>query len=436
MAVGSITEPLPYALNLPSAGDRAGVARVAGLLASVLLLAGCASGTNSTVSQLANPSAGVEPSSVAPAKRGVNTRVAMLLPLTAVGHPSVVAKGLKQAGELALFEHKSKGFRLLIKDTGGTPEGAAAAATQALSEGAELIIGPLFAKSVSAAANVARKAKVPVVAFSNDQRVAGGGTYLLSFQANEEVQRVVSYAAASGHQRFVALVPDNAYGKIVEPAFRAAVSASGGSIVSLKRYPAGAGGILEPSRELFEEIKEIAATGGQVDGLYVPGGPEVLSNLAPVLANAQPELGQIKLLGSGGWDYPNIGREQAFVGGWYPAPDPKSWRTFAEKYSKTYGGAPPRIASLAYDAVTIAIQLAANGQRGARYTAANLTRPNGFMGVDGAIRFRPAGTAERGLAVVEVQRYGPRVVSPAPSTFSPLTQQANQTTSSFSFGFN
>ena len=436
MATGKMTGLFADAQQTLFAAGRTRVFAVAAVLASAHVLAGCAAGTDTSVSQLVNPTGGAQsaPQPVTPATRNVKARVAMLLPLTAVGHPAVVAKGLKQAGELALFENKSKGFRLLIKDTRGTPEGAAAAATQALSEGAELIIGPLFAKSVTAAAQVARKAKVPIVAFSNDQRVAGRGTYLLSFQASEEVQRVVSFAASNGHQQFTALIPDNAYGNVVEPAFRAAVAASGGTVVALKRYPAGTGGVLEPSREFFEEIKGIVETGGRVDALYVPGGPEVLSNLAPVIANAQTDLGQIKLLGSGGWDYPNISRERAFVGGWYPSPDPRSWQSFAEKYSKTYGAAPPRIASLAYDAVTIAIRLSTSGPSGARYTAANLTRANGFLGVDGAVRFKTGGTAERGLAVVEVQNYGPRVVSPAPNTFS--SPQAKQAAGTFSFGFN
>ncbi|MGI9410693.1 MAG: penicillin-binding protein activator [Hyphomicrobiaceae bacterium] len=434
MATGEITGPLIDVRRLSFSSGPVRLAVAAGLLASAHVLSGCATGTNSVASQLANPAPSAQQGPVSPAQRNVKARVAMLLPLTARGHPAVVAKGLKQAGEMALFEHKSKGFRLLIKDTRGTPEGAAAAATKALSEGAELIIGPLFAKSVTAAARVAGKANIPLVAFSNDRRVAGRGTYLLSFQANEEVQRIVSFAAANGHQRFTALIPDNAYGNIVEPAFRAAVSANGGTVVALKRYPASTGGVLEPSRELFEEIKGITEIGGQVDALFVPGGPEILSNLAPVIANAQLDLGQIKLLGSGGWDYPNISRERAFVGGWYPSPDPRSWRTFSEKYSKTYGGAPPRIASLAYDAVTIAIRLGAAGPKGARYSAANLTRSNGFLGVDGAVRFKPGGTAERGLAVVEVQTYGPRIVSPAPSTFS--APQAKQASGTFSFGFN
>ena len=56
--------------------------------------------------------------------------------------------------------------------------------------------------------------------------------------------------------------------------------------------------------------------------------------------------------------------------------------------------------------MTIAIRLAASNPKGARYTSANLTRANGFIGVDGAVRFTARGTPQRGLAVLEVGKFG------------------------------
>lgn len=389
-----------------------------GLAATAGMIGGCSTGSGSAASQLANPSAAPSASNTSVARRNVSAKVALLLPLSATGHPAVVAKGMKQAAELALFENNNPGFRLLVKDTRGTADGAAAAATAALSEGAELIIGPMFSKSVASVSQVARQARVPVIAFSNDQRVAGNGTYLLSFLAQEEVDRVVRFAAAQGRRQYAALVPDNDYGRLIEAAFRSSVSQSGGVVVVLERYPANAGGVLAPARKLMEEIKGAEETGIPIDALFVPGGPEVIANLGPIIATAQLDMTRIKMLGSGGWDYPNLGREAAFIGGWYPAPEPRGWRDFSQKFAKTFGSAPPRIASLAHNAVTMAVRLAATNPKGARYSAATLTRANGFAGVDGPVRFTRSGLAQRGLAVLEVQSYGPRVVSPAPRSFA------------------
>ena len=127
---------------------------------------------------------------------------------------------------------------------------------------------------------------------------------------------------------------------------------------------------------------------------------------------------KVKLLGTAAWDFPSLGRDDAFVGGWHPSPEPRAWRSFAERFAKTFGNAPPRLASVAYDAVGLAISLSASPVS-ARFTHANLTRPQGFSGVDGIVRFNKMGLAERGLAVLEVQKFGAAVIDTAPSAFGP-----------------
>ncbi|RME99220.1 MAG: hypothetical protein D6773_13245 [Alphaproteobacteria bacterium] len=104
------------------------------------------------------------------------------------------------------------------------------------------------------------------------------------------------------------------------------------------------------------------------------------------------------------------------MGGWFPAPDPKGWRSFTQRYVKSYEKTPPRLASLAYDAVSLVVTLSTNPP-GRRFTPEQLTRSSGFAGVDGLFRLRPDGTSERGLAILEVQKFDSRVIDPAPSVF-------------------
>ena len=110
---------------------------------------------------------------------GASVKVALLLPIGAGGSTQGIAKALKQAAELALFDFDNPNVLLVPKDTKGTPEGARAAAESAIRDGAELIIGPLFAGEVSGAAPVARQSNIPMIAFSSDQKVAGGGVLSL-----------------------------------------------------------------------------------------------------------------------------------------------------------------------------------------------------------------------------------------------------------------
>ncbi len=376
--------------------------------ALLALLAG-ACATNVGFGPVTSATAPLDPSDA----KNRSVKIAMLLPLGGYGPTAVIAKAMKQAGEMALFDLNNPSIQLIVKDDKGTAEGARAAADEAIREGAEIILGPLLAQAVPGAAVAARPANVPILAFSNDTAVAGNGVYLMSFLVEPEVQRIVSFAAAQGRTRFAALIPDDAYGRAVEPAFQRAVQQAGGTVVELRRYPMGANGLLGPAKEIFAAIGASEARETPVDALFVPGGQEALPHLGPLIAYSGIDTSKVKLLGTGAWEFPNIGRDEAFAGGWYPGPDPAGWRSFAERFAKTFGVAPPRVASLAYDAVGAAVSLSAH-PRGVRFTTANLTRAGGFSGVDGVVRFGPNGLSERGLAILEVQKFGSAVVESAP----------------------
>jgi ABC-type branched-subunit amino acid transport system substrate-binding protein len=253
-----------------------------------------------------------------------------------------------------------------------------------------------------------------MIAFSSDEKVARNGVYLLSFQAGRDVPRIVSFALSRGKRNFAQLIPQSPYGRIAESAFAKAVSdGSGETGVRASFPPDDSNAMLGPVRQIANAIK-----GGQkVDALFLPAGREELPSLAPLLASSDLTSGRVQFIGTGQWDYPNIGGERALIGGWYPAPDPKGWSNFVQRYSKTYGSVPPRLASLAYDAVSLAVSLSQNPP-GQRYDMGQLTRASGFAGVDGLFRLLSDGTCERGLAILEVREGGPVVIDPAPSSFA------------------
>ncbi|MET0192920.1 MAG: penicillin-binding protein activator, partial [Hyphomicrobiaceae bacterium] len=383
--------------------------RAAACCLGMALLGACSGGNAPQVQGQASLQ-GQGDAPAAPGKELV--KVALILPVSAAGQAGLIGKSLKQAAELALFERDNPTLQLIIKDDKGTPEGAKAAVEDAVKAGAAIILGPLFAKSVLTVAPIARQVGIPVITFSNDRQVAGNGVYLLSFQPGPDVERVVSYAAQEGKRRFVALVPDDPFGKITEAAFKEAAGRSQVTLVAIDRYPASANGTLEPMRRIAEAIKAAEAQGTPIDALFVPGGQDNIEVVGRLLPQADIDTGKVKLIGTGGLDYPNAGRDPRLVGAWYPGPDPRGWSDFAQKYAKSYNQSPPRIASLAYDAVSMAIALS-SGE--GRFTAAALTRASGFTGVDGAFRLLADGTTERSLAILEVQKFGTGVLDPAAS---------------------
>ncbi len=409
--------------RLTAAGRRIVLALVGAAVAGAAVLAGCTSGSKpGELGVTAFSPAALLPPSGPP-------KVAILVPLSSQGAPGVIARNLKQAAELAVFERDSRNLELMIKDDKGTPEGAKAAAEEAISRGASLLLGPLYARSVAAVAPVARKAGVPVVAFSSDRQVAGNGIYLLSFQPEPEVGRIVSFAAMRGKLRYAALIPHDSFGKLVEPVFRDAVARNGGTVVASETYPANANALLKPLRKISADIAAAEAANEPIDALFMPGGQDYLELLGRLLPIAKINTRKVQVVGTGGMDYPNAGRDAALVGAWYPGPDPRGWSEFAQKFARTYQAAAPRIAGLAFDAMSMAIALAGDP---ARYGATALTRASGFSGIDGAYRLRADGTTDRTLAILEVQKYGPTVIEPAP----PLGAPPKATSATVSGGFS
>ena len=319
------------------------------LMAAALFVAGCALSSSSdqaapAIATTANTTTEtVTAKSVhrSPAQDRAS-KVALLLPLSAAGPTGAIAKGMKQAAELALFDGGSPTVQLIVKDDLGTPEGAIAAAEDAIKEGVELIAGPLFSSSVKVVAPLAQRANIPVLAFSNDAQVAGNGVYLISFLVTQDIDRVVAYCVGQGKKRFAALIADDAYGQLMGAAFRQAVSSHGGSIKVFETYPAQAGNaVLEPSRKLVEGMKRADEDGEPVEALFTPGSADSLSNLGPLLTYAGLNSNRTKLIGTGAWDQAGLGRETAFIGGWFAAPEPRGWQEFSEKFGRIYGAAPP-----------------------------------------------------------------------------------------------
>ena len=271
-----------------------------------LALAACAGGKFGDFSQFGQ--AGQSGQQLPPqAEAAIGTgevRVALILPLSAQGNAGVAALSMKNAAEMALAEFKNPNIQLLVKDDAGTPQGAQAGAQQALSEGAQIILGPLFAESVRAVAQVARPANVPLIAFSTDSSVASHGVYLLSFLPETDVKRIVDFAASRGKRSFAALIPDNAYGAVVQGAFQQEVPRRGGRIIVLQKYP------LDPS-QLAGPVAAVAQEANRVDSIFIPDGADAVPQVVQALAADRVNLKRVQLLGTGLWDDPHIFADKA-----------------------------------------------------------------------------------------------------------------------------
>ncbi|HMG50130.1 MAG TPA: penicillin-binding protein activator [Inquilinus sp.] len=331
-------------------------------------------------------------------------RVGLLLPLS--GSNAALGTAMQRAAEMAVFDTGTQ-VQLLPRDSGDGAASAGEAARAVIAQGANIILGPLFSKSVPAVAQQARGVGIDVVAFGTDTSQAGGNVFLLSFLQQQAIDRIVGYGVNHGMRRYAFLGPNTPFGQLMGKAMTEAAAKYGVEVPVVELYDSK---LTDPS-QLAQKLQS-----SPVDAV-------VLADVGPRLSVVAPMLGYsgitAKLMGTGQWDDAAVNRQQSLAGAWYAAPDPSRRADFESRYAQQFGAPPPRLATLAYDAVALTAALANQPASGGNpFTTAALQDPNGFVGIDGIFRFGQNGLVERGLAVLEAQPGGPTVVEAAPDSFS------------------
>ncbi len=335
-------------------------------------------------------------------------KVALILPLTQASGPSAVGASMRNAAALALSEAGSSDITLLVKDDHSTPDGAKAATQAALAEGADLVLGPLFAGDVRAAGEIARASGKPVIAYSTDLSAAARGVYLLSFLVEGYVDRVIDYAASQGKKSLAIMAPENEYATVAIGAFQQAAAKRDMRVALIERYKPGASATA---------AEHIAALGGQIDAVFIPEQAAAMPEVAQALAAKGLDSRHVQILGTGLWNDSRVLSLPALQGAWFASPENAGFTGFSQRYRAKFGSDPTRVATLAYDSVSLAAALART-QGARRYSEEVLTSATGFNGADGVFRFKLDGGNERGLSVLQVNNGSTIVVSPAPRSLS------------------
>lgn len=383
--------------------------RFTGLAAMALLAAcstvvprGAAPQPSQPVAQQPRPGASTEVVAGVPNDAARN-RVALLVPLT--GLNAGVGRSIANATQLALLDTRNQQVRITNYDTA---TGAAAAASRAVADGAQLILGPLLAEDVRVVAPIARQARTPVLSFSNDTGVAGDGTYVLGYAPAQSIDRVVAYARGRGVTNFGGLVPNALYGTRASTAFLRSVEQAGGRVVSLQTYNRAPDAIAGAVARMAKDAP--------FDGVLIADSGSTAARAVPPLRRASP---QTRVLGTELWNSDSgIASTTALNGAWFASVPDNLYRQYAQNYRARFGAAPYRLSSLGYDAVLLVVRIARDWRVGADFPEARLRDADGFSGIDGAFRFGRDSVAERALEVQEIRDGTTVVVSPAPTAFA------------------
>lgn len=346
-------------------------------------------------------------------------KVGFLVPLS--GQAGKVGKALQDAGVLALFDkyaalgdaQNTAQVELITKDTKGTPQGARQAAAEAVKEGAQLIIGPLFGAEVEAIKPLAKTGTMSIISFSNNPQMAGDGVYTVGFNPDEQAKRIASYAFSRDVNRLAVLAPNDEYGRRVISSTEAVAKLLGRTLNPVVRYSPNGATINADVSTLAKQ----GAVGGRMgfEALLLPEGSDKLVPILSALEANNITSRSVQFIGTGVWDDRDLLRQVNLDGAWLASSPPQLYEAFEQRFMATYGYKPPRIASLAYDVVALSATLATRQMGFGRNV---IEDANGFSGpANGIFRFKSNGLVERGLAVMQVQSGNFTVLDPAPVAF-------------------
>lgn len=331
-------------------------------------------------------------------------RVALLLPMT--GRNGEVGQALANAANMALLDTNAANLRITTYDTAIDPAGAA---SKAVADGNKLILGPLMAQNIAAIAPPARAAKVPIISFSNDSRAASKNVYVMGHIPEQSISRTVAYARTRGANRFGAVIPNGQYGDRAASALNNALAAYGGSLAGAERYARGNTSIANAAQRLRSR--------GGYDTVLIADGANLATRAAAEIRTGRD--GNIRILGTELWGGEGtLASSSAMRGAIFSAVSDGRFKRFSSSYENRFGRKPFRVSSLGYDAVLLTLRVARDWKVGRNFPAKQLREEDGFVGVDGAFRFKKDGVIERALAVVEVRDGNFATVDAAPKSFA------------------
>ncbi len=339
--------------------------------------------------------------------------VALLLPMTDAGGGGGVARSMEDAARLALREAGATRVDLTVYDTTGTPAGARTAATEALTDGAQVIVGPLYSQSISAVTPIVSGQGVNVLSLSNNAAVAGGNVYVLGQTFGDVAERLTTFARGQGRGSVAVIHGDDVGGNAGRDAIVRAAQSSGMQVATVQSYPLSQQGIDDAGPRIAEAVR---SSGAEAVFLTASADADL-----PFIARTLPENGVdpalTRYIGLTRWSASGEAMSlPGLQGGLFAVPNQQAISAFEGRFEAAYGTAPHPLAGLAYDAMTAVATLVGEGRRDA-LTGGAITRGQGFQGAYGAFRLLPDGTNDRALAVAQVQNNQVVILDPAPASF-------------------
>ena len=348
--------------------------------------------------------------------------VALFLPLT--GKNKDLGWSIFNATSLSLFDNDiNNKIELVLFDSKENPEESKKVFKEIIDRNIKVVIGPIFTSTVLAIEKMARDNDITVITLSNNHELLNkttryGGVFVGGIIPETQVDKIINFSMDKGKFNFAVIAPNNQYGKIVTEQMKKFIRSRDGNFITSEFYE-------NNNIDIDRAVQKVISSFGipsnsrnrdtsylsDYDRIYpqvifIPEAGKALTRIAGSISRLNNEERNFQLIGSTQWNDSSVLSDINLYGAWIPAPEDERFRIFEKNYYRSFGKFPPRITSIAYDAV-LAIAKIAEQKTNLKLTfnefiEFNNSIKNGFEGIDGIFRFLPNGAIQRNLAVLQI----------------------------------
>ena len=366
--------------------------------------------------------------------------IAALLPLS--GQSANLGRQVSQGAETAFYRYGRNHQKIRFYDTQGRRFTAIQAGKEALSDGADVIIGPLFSHSAAAVIPLAQEQRVPMITFSNnnallEQADQDSSVYILGITPKEELRQLIEASTLSGLQNFALIAPNDRYGQQIQQDMQEILAESSANFARSMLYDPtnidfseqiqqisdyherrnaykqemlrlkSSGVTSNKARKELLGYKETFGSAPFDAVILITYDDNSLRTLAAQLEYYEIEPETVQYMGLRQWqNFRDLHLEPSLRGSWFVGPDQKRADLFEQLHQRLYQDPATFFTALGFDTVTMLAHF--NADQASPIPLA-LQQRQGIIGATGAYRLENDGTVSRKMSLFEVTPKGVEV---------------------------
>lgn len=351
-------------------------------------------------------------------------KVALFLPFS--GKNKDLGFSLFNTATVSLFYNDPNGvIELVLFDSKDNPKDTEKSFREIIEKNIKIVIGPIFSSSVEVIDKLARQNKITVISLSNNQNLINkvdneGGVFIGGILPETQIEKIVNFSISQGKMNFAIIAPSNQYGKTITELLKKFVRSKQGNFITSEFYDSN-------SKDLERVVERVInsfvlpenLTKGKKDSelvikdydriypqvIMIPESGKIASKIIALIKKQNKNERDFQIIGTTQWDDKSV-YDSNLLGAWFPAPENEKFSNLENFYYSKFEKFPPRISSIAYDAIGLIAQII-DRKQGKEPTLADFVnfkneQINGYQGVDGLFRFLPNGLIQRNLGVLKI----------------------------------